>query len=174
MGDDRAVNRLAVRPGAAGPGGGPTGNAGQARAVPVPATADRPRTLRLCHRADPAELRVVRDRVAHWARLNRLPGDVLVDLQLALGEAVANGVEHAYRESGAGTVEIELTIRRRRRRGAVVAVRVDDHGRWRPAPQVNGFRGRGLALIQRLADAVDVRAGGTGTTVLFEIPVPGR
>ena len=149
-----------------GPGGGPVAVVHDAARRSVV----RSRALRLRHRAHPAELRVVRDRVAQWARQNDLPGDVVVDLQLALGEAVANGVEHAYRDGSAGSVEIELRLRRRGRRSAV-AVRVVDHGSWRPAPQVNGHRGRGLAMIQRLAEAVDVRPGGTGTTVWFEIPV---
>jgi serine/threonine-protein kinase RsbW len=179
-----ATARLGARPAhdvsAGGPAADPTARAngpdgdgcgGRIAAVHDAARrAARRRSLRLHLRADPAELRTVRDHVARWAQQNQLPGDVVVDLQLALGEAVANGVEHAYRDGRTGSVEIDLTLRRRARRSAV-AVRVVDHGSWRPAPQVNGHRGRGLAMIQRLAEAVDVRPGGTGTTVSFEIPV---
>lgn len=99
-----------------------------------------------------------------------MPEDVLADLQLALGEAVANGVEHAYGPAEAGTVAVDLEIRSGAERA--VLVRVVDHGRWRPAPESSGYRGRGIRLIRRLADRVEVTATTVGTQVCFEIPFP--
>ncbi|HXV93405.1 MAG TPA: ATP-binding protein [Pseudonocardia sp.] len=125
------------------------------------------RTLRMSSRADPRELPAMRRRVGHWAERNGLPRDVLIDLQLALGEALANGVEHAYRDGAAGTVDVRLGIR-----CSAVAVKVVDHGRWRPRPRFRGHRGRGLEMIEQLAHRVRVRATRRGTRVSFRIPLP--
>jgi anti-sigma regulatory factor (Ser/Thr protein kinase) len=128
--------------------------------------------LRLRHSASVWELREIRRRVARWAGQNRLPDDAVIDLQLAVGEAVANGVEHAYRENAAEvpTVEVDLELRAR---GAlqVVAVTVVDHGRWRPVRGRPRYRGRGLALIERLSRQFQVSTSGHGTRVCFEIPL---
>lgn len=126
------------------------------------------RRLRLCHRAEAGELRSIRRRVERWAHGWGMPDDALVDLQLALGEAVANGVEHAYRAAEeVGTVEVDLEVFT----GRMVLVRVADHGRWRPAPQQPGHRGRGLVMIERLARRVQVDRTPGGTEVCFEIPL---
>lgn len=123
--------------------------------------------------ANPAELRHIRGRVDDWAGQHALAEDVVIDLQLALGEAVANGVEHAYLATEPGTVEVDVEIRTTGARGGapVVAVRVADHGSWRPVPTANGYRGRGLAVIERLARRVVVSRRRHGTEVCFEIPL---
>jgi anti-sigma regulatory factor (Ser/Thr protein kinase) len=128
--------------------------------------------LRLRHRADPGELRAIRRSVDRWAQQNAMPDEAVIDLQLALGEAVSNGVEHAYAEGATGTVDVELEIRRAGR-AQVVAVRVVDHGRWRPAQQLQSYRGRGLAMIERLSRDLRVSSTGDGTQVFFDIPLPG-
>ncbi len=137
------------------------------------AAHERVRPLRLRHRAVPEELRAIRRRVERWAGLWDLPVDTVVDLQLALGEAVANGVEHAYPADRPGTVEVELEVRGAGGTDPVVVVRVADHGRWRPAPERAGHRGRGLLMINRLARLVEVRPSAHGTRVCFEIPLAG-
>lgn len=124
----------------------------------------------MCHRADARELRMMRVQVDRWARALGVPTETLVDLQLALGEAVSNGIEHAYPD-GEGTVDVHLRLRGRR--GAeVVHVSVVDHGRWRPAPSSRGYRGRGLELIDTLSVELQVIDTGCGTRVCFDIPVP--
>jgi len=116
-------------------------------------------------------LRTVRQRVQRWARGHGLPDDVLIDLQLTVGEAVSNGVEHAYPGDGAARgVDVDLRLRHRGD-AAVVAACVTDRGRWRPPPADPGHRGRGLALIDELAQRLTVRPTGSGTRVSFEIPV---
>lgn len=128
--------------------------------------------LRLRHRADPRELRRIRRLVGRWASQSGVPEDVTIDLQLAVGEAVANGVEHAYGAGGDtdATVEVEMEVRT----GApdAVVVRVADHGTWRPAPASPGFRGRGLVMIDELAQRVQVLCSPGGTEVSFEIAYP--
>jgi serine/threonine-protein kinase RsbW len=139
-------------------------------AGPVGALGELP-ALRLRHRAEPAEMGRLRAHLQRWAIQQAVPEDVLIDLQLAVGEAVANGVEHAYRDGESGTVDVDLSLTRRRNRARVLRVRVADHGRWRPAPSAKGYRGRGLAMIKQLAEHVVISATSTGTEVCFEIPV---
>lgn len=129
------------------------------------------RALRLRHRALPGELRAIRRHVERWAEEAGLPDDMVVDLQLALGEAVANGVEHAYLDETAGNVGVAIEL------GAgaepTVTVRVTDEGRWRAVPDSPGHRGRGLLMIDRLATRVRVLCTPRGTEVCFEIPFTG-
>ncbi|MGY1781660.1 SpoIIE family protein phosphatase [Geodermatophilus sp. SYSU D01036] len=130
--------------------------------------------------ADPARLRGVRRTVTAWARAAGVAGDSLDDLQLALGEALANAVEHAYATTaGEGRCEYRLE----RTADGSVDVCVRDEGVWRPAPADRGYRGRGLELISALADDVEVGRSvddsgteGAGTTVRFRfVPAgPGR
>ncbi len=122
----------------------------------------------------PVELRSIRRRVQRWAGLCGLSDDTVMDLQLALGEAVANGVEHAYSEDRPGTVDVELALRWAGRAAVAIVVRVIDHGRWRPAPQGRGHRGHGLMMIERLAQHLEVVRSEHGTEVSFEIPLPAR
>lgn len=114
------------------------------------------------------ELHRIRNHVGSWADRHALPEDVVIDLQLALGEAVANGVEHAYTGARPGTVDVEVQLRQDV--APAVLVRVSDHGRWR-APMGNGYRGRGLSVIERLARRVEVSRTRTGTEICFEIPL---
>jgi anti-sigma regulatory factor (Ser/Thr protein kinase) len=131
----------------------------------------QPQPLAEVHPATPEQLAAIRRTVRAWAREAALDESLIDDLQLAINEAVANAVEHAYDGSGAGIVEYSLT-------GAddgSVEVHVRDHGRWRPPPADTGFRGRGLALIRKLAEDVEVEQHGPGggTAVRFRL-VPGE
>jgi anti-anti-sigma factor len=127
--------------------------------------------------ADPARLRGVRRTVTAWAVAAGLPEDGIDDLQLALGEALANAVEHAYAgNGGAGSCEYRLE----RTGDGSVDVCVRDEGVWRPAPADRGHRGRGLELITALATDVEVArttddsgAAGSGTTVRFRFVPAG-
>lgn len=151
------------RPGDAAPGvlASPTADS---------ATADS--VLHLRHRAHPRELRRIRRRVDEWAGRHAVPESLLADLQLTLGEAVSNGVEHAYRGTEPGTIEVHLAFRRAGGQ-VVIEVRVADHGTWRPVPEDTGYRGRGLDMIGCLARHVVVSRTERGTEVRFEV-TPGR
>ena len=82
------------------------------------------------------------------------------DLALAASEACANAIEHAY-GPGPGILEVRASITPNGK--AVLAVR--DYGSWRPPRGANRGRGRGLTLMERLADSVEVVRGDDGTTV---------
>jgi anti-anti-sigma factor len=117
--------------------------------------------------ADPRRLSAVRRAVETWAGLAALTPESLEDLQLALGEAVANSVEHAYRDAPAG----ECAFRVARTADGGVDVTVRDFGAWRPPPSDPGFRGRGLGLMHSLGEDVRIEQGAQGgTTVGFHVP----
>ncbi|MGY1704352.1 SpoIIE family protein phosphatase [Geodermatophilus sp. SYSU D00697] len=119
--------------------------------------------------ADPSRLSAVRRAVTAWTAAAGLPEDAADDLQLALGEALANAVEHAYAGAGQG----ECSYRVARDADGGVRVEVRDSGVWRPPPEDRGFRGRGLDLISALATDVEIGHGeGSGTTVRFRLPPP--
>jgi anti-anti-sigma factor len=140
-----------------------------ARVIPPPVHETLP--------ADPARLRAVRRTVSTWARAAGLGEDSVDDLQLALGEALANAVEHAYAtRGGEGRCEYRLE----RTADGSIEVCVRDEGVWRPAPADRGYRGRGLELISALAAEVEVTrtpddsgVAGSGTTVSFRFVPAG-
>jgi anti-sigma regulatory factor (Ser/Thr protein kinase) len=155
-------------PGRRAAGRGTEPDAGPRRA-PDPEPADGLR-LRL-----PAELRTLREirrAVERWADGHGLTEDDLIDVQLAIGEAVSNGIEHGYRDGAAGPVELDLELRQEGPR-RLLAVRVVDHGRWRPAPARPGHRGRGLAMIRSLSEDMCVTSDAQGTVVTFTVVLGG-
>ncbi|MGY1746255.1 SpoIIE family protein phosphatase [Blastococcus sp. SYSU D00695] len=140
--------------------------------VAVIAVRVLPRPLAERLPADPARLAGVRRAVLRWTAAAGLPADTVDDLQLALGEALANAVEHAHPAASAGSCEYSLELDA----DGGVAVRVRDHGTWRPPPADKGFRGRGIELIGALADPVSIGpAAGGGTEVTFRVaPAPAE
>jgi anti-sigma regulatory factor (Ser/Thr protein kinase)/putative methionine-R-sulfoxide reductase with GAF domain len=108
----------------------------------------------------PAEIEsipVMRRLLARWldeAGATRADVD---DLSLACAEAAANAIEHAY-GLAPGIVEIRAWTSNRR-----VKIAIRDFGNWR-APR-GRHRGRGLLLMEGLADEVEVSRSDEGTTI---------
>ena len=135
--------------------------------VAVVAARLSPARLELTIPARPEQLRILRRDVQRWASGSGLSAEVVDDVLLAVGEAAANAVEHAYPDGATGTVAVVLE-----RDGGGVTGTVHDTGIWRPPPADPGFRGRGLQILRALADDVDVRSVAEGTTVRFRLPLP--
>jgi serine/threonine-protein kinase RsbW len=100
------------------------------------------------------------------------PGDPFDDLVLAVYEAVANTVDHAYRHAPEpGAVRIVA-----RRFNDAIHVTITDHGDWRDnhdtAHTSRPFRGRGLPLIRALIPHVHLERGPAGTAVHLRAPLP--
>jgi sigma-B regulation protein RsbU (phosphoserine phosphatase) len=113
------------------------------------------------------QLTGIRRSIEEWADRAGLSVDLSQMVALAMYEAMANVVEHAYREDGIGTLDVEL-----RRDGDAVLGVVADEGHWHVStPEEQQHRGRGLALIERLAAQVTVLPGNTGTRVRMRWPV---
>jgi anti-sigma regulatory factor (Ser/Thr protein kinase) len=115
----------------------------------------------------PGELAGMRKVVRDWAASTRLSDELLEDLQLVLGEAAANAIEHGYRSGEPGSVDVWLAVDET---GAVQG-RVRDYGTWRQQPEDPGDRGRGLALIKALAVRMSLNRRSDGTEVAFTMPV---
>jgi anti-sigma regulatory factor (Ser/Thr protein kinase) len=97
--------------------------------------------------------------------LRRFAGDLGVDLdavELAVSEAVANAVVHAY-DNGSGTVELQAAAA-----PYELQIVVRDHGRGIRGSGSNGGAGFGLARHVEVADA----APGVALTMTF--PRGGR
>jgi PAS domain S-box-containing protein len=126
----------------------------------------RPQTaLRLKTDASANQLADVRHRLNAWLQSCAVPGPLATDMVLAVYEACANSVEHAYRGSRSGQVRVDVEIV-----GGTINARVADSGKWKiPEP---GPGGRGLKLIDAVSDRVELEHGPSGTTVTMSFRIP--
>ncbi len=127
-----------------------------------PAPVER---FELTVRAEPSALALVRQALRRLGSAVGLSEDRAFALQVAVGEAMNNVVEHAYGAAG-GTVCVHA-----RRQGGAVLVDVEDHGRWRPERPEERERGRGIRLMRELADSVEIQTTPSGTTVRLTIAI---
>jgi len=109
--------------------------------------------LRLSVPAQEGSLPVVRQALRSLGESVGAPIEDLEDAELAVTEACANAVEHAY-AGGEGALEVTL-----RPSGRGIEVSVRDWGRGMPPRGELGEQGRGfgLAIIQGIARRLDVR-----------------
>lgn len=111
-------------------------------------------------RAIAARLRDVRRAIQDWGRHVGLPADLIGELALAAYEAMANAAEHAYAGVEPGVLSVLVSAS-----PGWIDVQVADQGKWHPPDADTGFRGRGLLLINGLAEDVTVTSTELGTTV---------
>ena len=119
--------------------------------------------------AEPGQLSGMRRAVRGWVGAGALPAALGEDLQITLGEAAANAVEHAYAGTGkAGEFTYLVTLCG----DGAIEVEVRDFGRWRPERADNFHRGRGLVIIREIGVDVVVESTSAGTEVRFRLPAP--
>jgi anti-sigma regulatory factor (Ser/Thr protein kinase) len=109
----------------------------------------------------------LRAEVARW--LNDLPAspDIVNNVVLAVTEAVANCVEHAYHTiTENNTIDVAFWTE-----GSVICIQISDHGSWRPSPATLNGQARGLTHMGELVESVMIRFGTAGTNVLLRQPV---
>jgi anti-sigma regulatory factor (Ser/Thr protein kinase) len=128
--------------------------------LPVPAQ------LRLQLRADPNTLADVRQILRRWLRDRGAEGDDVNEITLAVGEACANAIEHAY-SPGPAWFELDAT-----ESGGEVTIAVRDEGRWREARGEN--RGRGLKIIDAAMSDVELTPTSAGTEIVMRRRLRGR
>lgn len=117
--------------------------------------------------ADLTAVSFVRSALACMLTREEWPADGAGRVLLASTEAVTNAIEHG--SPGGAAVEVELTVTAER-----VDVRVLDEGHPGGAlpvvptepPPPTAVRGRGLIIISRLSDELDVSARDNGTQVV--------
>lgn len=116
--------------------------------------------------ADAESLGPLRDEVARWGRTIGIgPRDAAV-LELAVSEAAANCVEHAYRGVSPGPVDVHAELHD----DGTAQVTVTDEGTWLPPSPRASERGRGLAMARMGGVDVRVRQGPDGTAVSLTLP----
>lgn len=116
----------------------------------VPATADQLAPMRAAVRTFVAE---------HWPAADR----DRTDIALALTEACANVIRHAY-PHGDGDMTVMCRIDDRH-----LALEIRDQGTGIHPPSSNPGLGLGLPLMHRLADA-NVSSNGSGTIISLRFP----
>src|SRR3954468_2811413 len=104
--------------------------------------------------AEPASVRLARGYVRTFAESHGVRAEEIVDLTLAVTEAVTNAVIHAFIDRDPGTIRVQVAT------GAEeLTITVTDDGRgMQPRTDSPGL-GLGLPTIGRLAALVDLREG---------------
>jgi serine phosphatase RsbU (regulator of sigma subunit)/anti-sigma regulatory factor (Ser/Thr protein kinase) len=106
-------------------------------------------------------LTMIRRALSRWLQDLEIPPFVSREIVMAVHEASANVVEHAYGPTG-GTITITA---RREEDEDRVEVRIRDSGTWRGSSR--GDRGNGLKLMRGLMDDVLVDTSAEGTVVVL-------
>ncbi len=116
----------------------------------------------------PYVARVVRDGVSEFAESHGIGREDLSHFLTALGEALANAIEHA---GATGPIHIEVRIDR-----ASIVATVSDDGVGFPAeelaepvlPDPTAERGRGLPIMRRCCDIFSITSEtGKGTSIVL-------
>jgi anti-sigma regulatory factor (Ser/Thr protein kinase) len=111
--------------------------------------------------ADAYHARQMRIALQDWLCTAGVDRSLRDDLALAVYEALANVVEHAYPPDHPHPI---MRLRARKRHHDVV-ITITDHGRWRPPSSEASYRGRGLTVMRALATYTDLQRTAHGTTV---------
>lgn len=117
------------------------------------------RELRIRIEAEPGHLAPLREQVRRWLAGVDAPADIADDVLIAVGEAAANAVEHAYRMSG-GPIELEAFVDR-----DGLSIMIRDFGQWQPPRRRD--RGLGLRMMRAFMDEVTVRPTVEGTEIVL-------
>ena len=128
--------------------------------VVVDRLANLEAALQIARPAEVLEAACLRRLATAWAAQHPALDGRRDDIGLAVGEATANAVVHAYRAS-TGVVRLECALHDRR-----AEIRIRDWGTWEhPAGEREH---RGIFLMQRLCDSFELRHLAEGTEVVLE------
>lgn len=134
-----------------------------------PSFADRGQQTSLPN--DPAQAHEMRAFVNTCLEDSEVAPDVVDEVLMAVGEAVANACRHGRVPSSPGMVELRCDRTER-----VIRIRISDDGPGfdvarvlhEGVPDILSQGGRGFFLMRQLMDKVDVRSDRSGTTVILE------
>jgi len=123
--------------------------------------------LRLNTAADPAAAGPLRHALAAFLAVFDIDPDIRDDILTAVGEALANAVEHAY--AGDARYDIEL-IARVNVNDETLTIDVCDRGTFIERERRPG-RGFGLRIVRAIARSVTIDTeGGTRIQMIFDAP----
>jgi Anti-sigma regulatory factor (Ser/Thr protein kinase) len=142
---------------------------------------DLPGHVEFVHRswpADPEQLVLIRRELARWLAPLALTEEETADVVLAVDEAAANVVRHAYGPDETGAVELTLwtepgTAASGTAASGTLCIEVVDHGVWRPPAERTAEGGRGIGLMNTMSESVLIRFDGRGSRVLLRHRIPG-
>lgn len=123
--------------------------------------------------ADPAQLTVIRHELAGWLAPLSLTEDETADVVLAVDEAAANAVRHAYGPEESGAVELTLWTEPGADDGpATLCIEVVDHGHWQPPVEQATEGGRGIPIMSTMSESVLIHYDERGSRVLLRHRIP--
>jgi serine/threonine-protein kinase RsbW len=117
--------------------------------------------------ADPEQLVLIRRELAGWLAPLALTETETADVVLAVDEAAANAVRHAYGPDESGVVELTLWTE-----PGTLSIEIVDHGSWRPPADEPTEGGRGIPLMSTMSEAVLIHFDDRGSRVLLRHRIP--
>lgn len=123
-------------------------------------------TLEMTLSARPTVLSGLRKTLGRWLQNVGADENELFDITLSTSEAAANAIEHAY---GAREAAFVVSCEHD---GQEVTITVRDAGRWRTSRPPGG--GRGLEIMRRLLDSVEISSDDKGTLVTMTKSLSGQ
>jgi serine/threonine-protein kinase RsbW len=117
--------------------------------------------------ADPEQLVLIRRELAGWLSPLALTETETADVVLAVDEAAANAVRHAYGPDESGVVELTLWTE-----PGTLSIEVVDHGSWRPPTDQPTEGGRGIPLMSTMSESVLIHYDDRGSRVLLRHRIP--
>ncbi|OBI04314.1 ATP-binding protein [Mycobacterium scrofulaceum] len=136
----------------------------------LPPTVVTPARLTCAGAADAVTAAEMRRALRRWLEeVTEAPPQIRDDIILGVNEALANCVEHAYRDHPTtGTMKLQAS---HDPAAQSISVCISDRGSWvHPSPQrlSDPRRSRGIALMHALADHCTINARPNGTTVCLD------
>jgi serine/threonine-protein kinase RsbW len=133
-------------------------------------THDQRETVELRLEAHPENVALARLALSGAAATVGASRDVVADLKLAVTEACANVVKHAYGPNEIGEIVVRYAVE-----PGTITVEVEDAGMGfepevpsRAEASLNGGRhGMGLMIIRVLADELEITSSPSGTRLIF-------
>ena len=112
--------------------------------------------------AIPLAVPLARRALRRYAEKRGIDSDTSFALVTAVGEAMANAVEHAYGDT-IGNVRVRVACT-----GDAIHATIEDGGRWKAA-QKRDERGRGLPLMRALCEGVEIHTNQVCTSIQLRI-----
>lgn len=127
----------------------------------------QPAALEMEFPADADQLAHARTTLRDWLSRAGVNPQQAMNVLVAAGEAIANGIEHGYRHSSDGTIRLTATAL-----ADQVQLAVTDSGSWQSVPAEDGSdRGRGIGLMRELMDDLVITRNTAGTAVHLSVRI---
>jgi anti-sigma regulatory factor (Ser/Thr protein kinase) len=110
---------------------------------------------------------LIRRELAGWLAPLALTETETADVVLAVDEAAANAVRHAYGSDESGVVELTLWTE-----PGTLSIEIVDHGSWRPPADEPVEGGRGIPLMSTMSESVLIHFDARGSRVLLRHRIP--